>query len=121
MLPSWLAPAKPVPLRRNGDFMLLWSGQVVSTVRTRVSSLAYALLALGLTHSPAKAGLVGFGQTLPFLLFYPAGGSARRPLEPEADHVGRGCGEGLHPRQHRARAEGRASRRQAPTCTENIS
>lgn len=69
-----LAPAKPVPLRRNRDFMLLWSGQVVSTIGTRVSSLAYPLLVLALTHSPAKAGLVGFAQTLPFLLFYlPAG------------------------------------------------
>jgi MFS family permease len=65
---------KPVPLRRNRDFMLLWSGQVVSTIGTRVSSLAYPLLVLALTHSPAKAGLVGFAQTLPFLLFYlPAG------------------------------------------------
>jgi predicted MFS family arabinose efflux permease len=67
-------PDKPVPLRRNRDFILLWSGQVVSTIGTRVSSLAYPLLVLGLTHSPAKAGLVGFAQTLPFLLFYlPAG------------------------------------------------
>ncbi|MDQ2942985.1 MAG: MFS transporter [Candidatus Dormibacteraeota bacterium] len=69
-----LSPDKRVPLRRNRDFMLLWSGQVVSTIGTRVSSLAYPLLVLALTHSPAKAGLVGFAQTLPFLLFYlPAG------------------------------------------------
>ena len=67
-------PDKPVPLRRNRDFILLWSGQVVSTIGTRVSSLAYPLLVLALTHSPAKAGLVGFAQTLPFLIFYlPAG------------------------------------------------
>jgi MFS family permease len=67
-------PDKPVPLRRNRDFILLWSGQVVSTIGTRVSSLAYPLLVLALTHSPAKAGLVGFAQTLPFLFFYlPAG------------------------------------------------
>jgi MFS family permease len=67
-------PEKPVPLRRNRDFILLWSGQVVSTIGTRVSSLAYPLLVLALTHSPAKAGLIGFAQTLPFLLFYlPAG------------------------------------------------
>jgi MFS family permease len=69
-----LVPERPLPLRRNRDFILLWSGQVVSTVGTRVSSLAYPLLVLALTHSPAKAGLVGFAQTLPFLLFYlPAG------------------------------------------------
>jgi MFS family permease len=67
-------PEKPVPLRRNRDFILLWSGQVVSTIGTRITSLACPLLVLALTHSPAKAGLVGFAQTLPFLLFYlPAG------------------------------------------------
>jgi MFS family permease len=67
-------PAAPPPLRRNRDFLLLWSGQVVSTVGTRITSLAYPLLVLALTRSPAKAGIVGFAQTLPFLLLYlPAG------------------------------------------------
>jgi MFS family permease len=52
----------------------LWSGQVVSTLGTRVSSVAYPLLVLALTHSPAKAGIVGFAQTLPYMLFFlPAG------------------------------------------------
>lgn len=64
----------PTSLWRNRDFMLLWSGQVVSTVGIRVSSLAYPLLVLATTGSPASAGLVGFVQTLPFLLCYlPAG------------------------------------------------
>jgi MFS family permease len=67
-------PATPPPLRRNRDFLLLWSGQVVSTVGTRITSLAYPLLVLALTGSPAKAGIVGSAQTLPFLLLYlPAG------------------------------------------------
>jgi MFS family permease len=66
--------AGQVPLRRNRDFMVLWSSQVVSTVGTRVSSIAYPLLVLAVTHSAAKAGIVGFAQTLPFLLLYlPAG------------------------------------------------
>jgi MFS family permease len=67
-------PAATVPLRRNRDFLLLWSGQVVSTIGTRITSLAYPLLVLALTRSPARAGIVGFAQTLPFLLLYlPAG------------------------------------------------
>lgn len=54
--------------------MVLWSSQVVSTVGTRVTSIAFPLLVLAETHSPAKAGVVGFAQTLPFLLLYlPAG------------------------------------------------
>jgi len=54
--------------------MVLWSSQVVSTVGTRVTSIAFPLLVLAETHSPAKAGIVGFAQTLPFLLLYlPAG------------------------------------------------
>jgi MFS family permease len=63
-----------VPLRRNRDFMLLWVTQVVSTVGTRITSVAYPLLVLAITGSPADAGVVGFAQTLPFLLLYlPAG------------------------------------------------
>jgi predicted MFS family arabinose efflux permease len=47
---------------------------VVSTIGTRVSSVAFPLLVLSLTGSPYKAGLVGFAQTLPFpLLFLVAG------------------------------------------------
>jgi MFS family permease len=77
-----VVPAEPVesaarhltPLWRNRDFVLLLGGQVVSTVGTRVSSIAFPLLVLSLTHSPAKAGVVGFAQTIPYLLFFlPAG------------------------------------------------
>jgi MFS family permease len=62
------------PLWRNRDFLLLWSGQTISTVGTRISGIAYPLLVLAVTGSPAQAGLVGFAQTLPFLIWYlPAG------------------------------------------------
>jgi MFS family permease len=62
------------PLWRNRDFMLLWTGQVVSTLGARVTALAYPLLVLALTGSPLWAGVVGFAQALPFLLVYlPAG------------------------------------------------
>ncbi len=65
---------KPVSLWKNRDYMILWSGQSVSTLGSGVSQLAYPLLALALTHSPAQAGLVGAMFGLPFVLFsLPAG------------------------------------------------
>jgi MFS family permease len=47
---------------------------VVSTIGTRVTGVAFPLLVLALTGSPAKAGIVGFAQSLPYMLFFlPAG------------------------------------------------
>jgi MFS family permease len=54
--------------------MLLWSGQAVSELGTRTAWIAYPLLVLALTGSPAKAGIVGFANRFPFVLFsLPAG------------------------------------------------
>jgi MFS family permease len=62
------------PLRKNRDFTILWSGQLVSTIGSEVSGLAFPLLVLALTHSPARAGIVGFANALPNLFLYlPAG------------------------------------------------
>ncbi len=62
------------PLWKNGDYLLLWSGQVVSSLGSQVSNLALPLLLLALTHSPAQAGLAGLLRTLPYLLVsLPAG------------------------------------------------
>src|SRR5207247_7556201 len=49
-----------VPLRRNRDFVLLQIGQALSTVGSEASGIAYTLLVLALTGSPAKAGLAAF-------------------------------------------------------------
>jgi MFS family permease len=57
------------PLRRNRDYRLLWLGQTLSQVGSNASNLAYPLLALALTGSPARAGLVGAANWLPYLLF----------------------------------------------------
>jgi len=64
----------PRTLWRNGDFLLLWSGQAVSTLGSAVSALALPLLVLALTHSPAQAGFIAAVQVIPYLvLALPAG------------------------------------------------
>jgi len=64
----------PRTLWRNGDFLLLWSGQAVSTLGSTVSTLALPLLVLALTHSPAQAGFIAAAQAIPYLvLALPAG------------------------------------------------
>ena len=61
-------------LRRNRDFVLLWSAETVSELGTQLSQVAFPLLVLALTGSAAKAGLVGFAHSLPVaLLALPAG------------------------------------------------
>jgi MFS family permease len=69
----------PDPLARNRDFRLLWIGEAFSLLGSRVSNVAYPLLALAITHSPAKAGLVGFAGWLPFVVLQlPAGAAVDR-------------------------------------------
>ena len=58
-----------VPLRRNRDFVLLETGRFLSTAGTQSTTIAYPLLVLAVTHSPAKAGIVTFARLLPFGLF----------------------------------------------------
>ena len=63
-----------VPLRRNRDFVLLQIGQALSTVGSEASGIAYTLLVLAPTRSPAKAGLASFARLVPYALFaLPAG------------------------------------------------
>jgi MFS family permease len=57
------------PLRRNRDFVLLQLGQGLSTLGSTSTYVAYPLLVLAITHSPAKAGVVGFANVLPYALF----------------------------------------------------
>ena len=69
-----IEPVEPIPLWRNRDFLLLMGGQAVSLVGSQVSLLAFPLLILALTHSPAQAGLMAAMRGLPFALFcLPAG------------------------------------------------
>lgn len=65
---------KPTALWRNRDFMLLWSGQVISTAGSGASRIVTPLLILALTNSPASAGIASALYALPYLLFsLPAG------------------------------------------------
>lgn len=65
---------KQPSLWRNRDYMILWSGQTVSSLGSSVSNLALPLLILALTNSPAQAGFAGFLATLPYVIFsLPAG------------------------------------------------
>ena len=73
------AEREPVPLRRNRDFVLLQIGQALSTVGSEASGIAYTLLVLALTGSPAKAGLALFARLVPYALFaLPAGVASDR-------------------------------------------
>jgi MFS family permease len=66
--------AKVARLWHNRDWVLLWSGQLVSVAGTQVSQLAYPLLVLLLTRSPAQAGFLSAARTIPYLLLgLPAG------------------------------------------------
>jgi MFS family permease len=85
-----------VPLRRNRDFVLLQVGQLLSSFGSSLSSIAYPLLALAVTHSPAKAGYVSAMLFAPMLVFGLAAGMAadrfdRRRLMIASDIVGAGA------------------------------
>ena len=59
----------PRPLWRNRDFLLLEAGQLLSSVGTSLTTIAYPLLTLSVTHSAAKAGIVAFVRLVPFGVF----------------------------------------------------
>ncbi|MEO6859612.1 MAG: MFS transporter [Solirubrobacteraceae bacterium] len=67
------------PLLHNRDYMLLWSGEILSELGSQTSAVAYPLLILSLTGSPAKARVVGLAKWLPLAVCaIPAGALADR-------------------------------------------
>ena len=61
-------------LARNRDFVRLWTSGAVSTLGSSTASLAYPLLALGITGSAAQAGLLALvGQGAGAVMRLPAG------------------------------------------------
>ncbi len=74
-----MPPLRPPGLLLNRDFQLVWIGEALSDVGSASSTVAYPLLVLALTGSPAKAGIVGLAKWLPVTLFsLPAGVLADR-------------------------------------------
>jgi MFS family permease len=71
--PTGITHEQPPPKTRslwlNRDYMLLWSGQVISSVGTQVSTIALPLLILAITHSPAVAGFAGALRAFPYIVF----------------------------------------------------
>src|SRR5262249_10335826 len=65
---SFAMPDTP-SLARNRDFMLLWGGQVASTLGSMTCHVIYPLLILALTDSPAAAGVAGALRFIPYLIF----------------------------------------------------
>ena len=67
------------PLSHHRDYMLLWSGELLSELGSQSSAVAYPLLILALTGSAAKAGVVGLAKWLPLAVCaIPAGALADR-------------------------------------------
>jgi hypothetical protein len=71
----------PSSLWRNREFVLLQTGQLLSTAGTQSTAIAYPLLVLALTQSPAKAGAVAFARIVPLALFGLLGGVAADRLD----------------------------------------
>jgi MFS family permease len=68
-----------VPLRRNRNFRLLWTGQVLSDLGSEFGVLAYPLLLLALTGSPVIAGAgATVTSIVAFCVRLPAGALADR-------------------------------------------
>ncbi|HST02910.1 MAG TPA: MFS transporter, partial [Usitatibacter sp.] len=63
-----MATALP-PIWRNRDYMLLWGGQLASTLGTTASQVVVPLLVLAITNSPEAAGVAGALRSLPYLVF----------------------------------------------------
>jgi MFS family permease len=70
---------RPRPLRRNLRFQTLWIGMTASTVGVSVADVAYPLIILAMTGSPALAGLFAAVQAVGMLVAgLPAGSLADR-------------------------------------------
>src|SRR5688572_12263967 len=73
------AMSQDLPLRKNRDYLLWWTGSAVSALGTGISSIAYPLLVLGATGSALKAAIVSAPASVALvILTLPAGVVADR-------------------------------------------
>jgi len=63
-----LSPASLPPLWRQREFMLLWGGQVVSSLGSHASGMVVPLLILQMTNSPSAMGLASALVLVPYIL-----------------------------------------------------
>ncbi len=66
--PSQPKPLSPFSVFRNQNFSLLWSGQLISTMGTALSSLAASIYIFRLTNSALSVGLMLMATAAPSLL-----------------------------------------------------
>jgi hypothetical protein len=74
-----------VPLWRNWDYLLLWSGQAISSIGSQLSQFALPLFVLALTGSPVWAGVAGGLRTIP--VPEPPSWCAGGSLQSQMDHA----------------------------------
>ncbi len=105
---------------RNRDYLLSWSGQTVSAVGTEVSNLAFPLLFLALTGSPAQAGFAAALRCVPYLILgLPADALVDRWNRKRTSMVARIGGRVLiRRRRHGRDQQTRAARRMSALRTE---
>src|SRR5215472_18917303 len=77
-------PARSQSLWRNRDYLILWSGQTISSFGTQISGFAFPLLVLSPFRLGCAGGLSGRRAQRPLSGLQPAGGRADRPLGPQA-------------------------------------
>src|SRR6476620_8556024 len=63
------------PLRRSRQFRLLWIGQSVSEVGSRITMVALPFQMFELTHSTLAVGLIGLCELIPLLTLSIVGGA----------------------------------------------
>lgn len=74
-------PAGPFAALQYRDFRLLWTGQVLSSIGTRMQGAALLWQIYALTHSKFALGYIGLARVIPLVLFALVGGVVADALD----------------------------------------